>query len=339
MADAGYANTAACNIKDCGAKRCASWDLVYEQDGEGDFRMVPSFSTVVKKLQQGLHIRFSSPVCRIERSKDGICAHSRGGVRIHADCAIVTPSIGVLQAGAIEFSPALPKAKQEAIQRIQLADAVKIHLTFNKRFWPEDCHGVVCTGTFVPEFWINTNSGIGAYRDSDDSPVVGAASASVETVYVITGFATSKFARRIVGAGHDVAIATFLSQLDAVFCGGSGKACLAFLKGQVHSWRENEWVLGGYTCPNVHEPDWARRELARPVGMQLYFAGEACAGTLPAPGSAVNQQPQRPVPPMTVHGAIESGWQVAAQVARDLGIHPVGAELQDNRFPQLRSRL
>jgi len=41
------------------------------------------------------------------------------------------------QDGVITFTPALPEPKQAALSRIRMGNAIKIILTFKKRFWPE----------------------------------------------------------------------------------------------------------------------------------------------------------------------------------------------------------
>jgi len=60
----------------------------------------------------------------------------------------------VLQRGIISFTPELPNAKLGAIQRLRMGNAVKVLVSFSRRFWPEDVYDVVCTDTFVPELWM-----------------------------------------------------------------------------------------------------------------------------------------------------------------------------------------
>ena len=56
-----------------------------------------------------------------------------------ADHVIVTPSVGVLKAHKDTlFSPALPKAKLDAIEAIGIAGVMKIILNFENEWWTKD---------------------------------------------------------------------------------------------------------------------------------------------------------------------------------------------------------
>ena len=48
---------------------------------------------------------------------------------------IVTASIGVLQSGKIEFSPPLPKWKQDAISCFGMADFNKVFIRWDEQWW------------------------------------------------------------------------------------------------------------------------------------------------------------------------------------------------------------
>lgn len=61
------------------------------------------------------------------------------------------------------------------------------------------------------------------------------------------------------------------------------------------SWGKEKYTKGGYACPKVGKAA-ARKELSKPIGAVLFFAGEA---------TAYNSNPQ------TVHGALESGYRAS----------------------------
>lgn len=216
--------------------------------------------------------------------------------------------------------------QRKAIKRIQFENAVKIHLKFRRRFWPADCHGGVCSDAFIPEFWINCSGGIGARVDASGEEVPPPSTAARVTggaagaggarpvEWVVTGFATAAYAAKVLEIGKHAAIARFLSQLDEIF-GLRGAATSAFVAGQVHSWGDNPWVRGGYTCPHVDEPIWARRELGRPVGDKLYFAGEACAGAVAERPTDADE-----LSPLCLHSAISSGVATAHKLAKKRGL-------------------
>jgi hypothetical protein len=51
------------------------------------------------------------------------------GARIAARKVVVTAPLKVLQSGRIHFQPPLPPAKQAAIQRLRMGNAVKVSCT------------------------------------------------------------------------------------------------------------------------------------------------------------------------------------------------------------------
>lgn len=71
---------------------------------------------------------------------------------------------------------------------------------------------------------------------------------------------------------------------------------------RVVDWGSDPWSLGGYSYPRVGALE-APATWAEPIADTLFFAGEATCGDRH---------------PATVHGAIESGWRAADEVARAL---------------------
>lgn len=61
----------------------------------------------------------------------------------------------VLRDGDIAFSPPLLPHKRQALQLINFPNAMKCILKFSERPWPADCHGIVCSDSFIPEMWMN----------------------------------------------------------------------------------------------------------------------------------------------------------------------------------------
>jgi hypothetical protein len=67
------------------------------------------------------------------------------------------------------------------------------------------------------------------------------------------------------------------------------------------SWSADPWARGSYSFLPVGADPALRAALAQPIDGRLFFAGEATSATAPA----------------TVHGALESGRRVAAEVGPD----------------------
>lgn len=76
-------------------------------------------------------------VKEIKWGKDGVTINNQDGSCIDADYAICTFSVGVLKADEVEFTPALPRWKQIAIETFDIGIYTKIFLQFppDKVFW------------------------------------------------------------------------------------------------------------------------------------------------------------------------------------------------------------
>ena len=76
----------------------------------------------------------------------------------------------------------------------------------------------------------------------------------------------------------------------------------SFVKGNYTRWGKDPWTLGSYASAEPGYYDM-RRELRRPVGDRVFFAGEACHPSLWA----------------TCAGAYLSGIEIAKAVAKRVG--------------------
>ncbi|KAH9887071.1 amine oxidase [Cubamyces lactineus] len=79
--------------------------------------------------------RFNSTVKKITHSDSDVAVELVSGETLHADYALCTFSLGVLQHDDVVFEPALPDWKQEAIQSMVMATYTKIFLQFPDKFW------------------------------------------------------------------------------------------------------------------------------------------------------------------------------------------------------------
>jgi monoamine oxidase len=220
-------------------------------------------------------------------------AHSVS-VRIHgsgkifqARAAIITVPLGVLQAGAIRFLPALG-AKQKLIQRLGWGHAVRLVLRFRPGFWSAPFLPAVLRGTHGRNFGF-----------------INAAAQPVPTWWalsppapVLTGWAGGDAALRLERGGERVVRERALRSLAAIL--GTTAAHLRgwLLDFQWHDWRRDPFARGAYSFTKVGLEDGGER-LAEPIADTLFFSGEATASE-----------------PGTVHGALESGLRAAKAVRK-----------------------
>lgn len=100
------------------------------------FELVEGYSELWHRLSAPFadRIRVDSPVSAIRYTPDGVEV-STGSETIRAASAIITVSVGVLQSGAIEFTPSLPPEKSEAIACMGMAPLIKVAARFRRPFW------------------------------------------------------------------------------------------------------------------------------------------------------------------------------------------------------------
>ena len=119
------------------------------EDAEGVDYLVTDdkgFSFVVECMARGFkedRIILDSLITTIQTADDCVCVTLQDNKRYCGDYAIITFSIGVLQAAIqdesypVKFDPPLPQYKQDAINNVTLVHYGKIFLTFNESFWNE----------------------------------------------------------------------------------------------------------------------------------------------------------------------------------------------------------
>jgi monoamine oxidase len=235
------------------------------------------------------YVIYNSPVTVIDTSGIKPVAIDDNGVYHYADAIIVTVSVGVLQAGIIDFIPDLPAAKLNAISTIGMGNGMKISLRFSSQIWDSRFAYVLLDGP-TASCWPP-----GDYQTGTTS-------------HVLTCFMMGRNSEVMEALPDDTArINQALADLDVAF---GGSASTAYLEANVHNWTAEPYVLGSYSFPapgtRPTTGSTMREVLAQPVGTTLYFAGEATHNTAPS----------------TVPGALQSGERAGGEVDANLGGPP-----------------
>jgi len=233
------------------------------------------YQQIVRGLAEGLDVQLNNPVRRIV-----VRAHS---LRVETwrssfqtQNVIVTVPLGVLKAEeGIEFDPALPAHKRDAIERLGVGVLDKVALRFAFPFWPEEAH-------FLG--WMSENAGawphfLNLKRYGPDP--------------ILVGFAAGDFAREMEARSDEDVESEVLAALRAMF----GSAVSAPSGMIVTRWGEDRWARGAYSHIPLGAEAGDRDVLAEPLfGGRVRFAGEATHRDHAA----------------TVHGAYLSGLREAA---------------------------
>ncbi len=160
-----------------------------------------------------------------------------------------TTSPGVLNSGAIEFSPNLPDSKQQAIENLPMGLLAKIALEFDGE-----------------RFGLSSNQFL-SYAVPDQMPAEAAYFLNFPfDTNLMIGFVGGKFGWDLTSKGQDQAIDFALGELEKLF---GSKVRSHFVRGLVTDWGTNPLTLGAYAAakPGNHS---ARTELAKPIADRLF---------------------------------------------------------------------
>jgi monoamine oxidase len=197
-----------------------------------------------KIISRGGRLRMQS-VVREVRWRRGHVAVSGESFRFTAARAIITLPLGVLQSGAVRFSPKL--GKEDALRRLASGPVVKAALRFPTAFWEKRHRGVAFfhapRGAF-PTFW---------------TPLPARAP-------LLIAWAGGPKAEKL---STEKALAAALVSLKRIF-GKVEEPDAAY----VHDWRTDPFARGAYSYVRVNG-EGAREALQRPLADTLFFAGEA----------------------------------------------------------------
>jgi len=256
--------------------RC--FDEGAEQRG-GDAIVGQGLMRIAEHLSDGLDVRLSRPVTRIEVGEDGVQVHSSDGV-YEADRVVVAVPLGVLEAGAIVFSPPLSVMKSEALGKLAMGLLHKTWLRFATAFWRDVLDDPFMgfrdpQGRFAE--WLNLDALLG--------------------VPVLCGFNAGPEGERLEGLSDETVVAQALAALRTIF-GRQGIDVPEPTDALVSRWGVDPYALGAYSYLPVGACEEDRAELARVEHGRVHFAGEHTSTASPA----------------TIHGAYLSGRRAADEV-------------------------
>lgn len=170
--------------------------------------------------------------------------------RIDADKVILTVSNGILSSRDIEFTPALPDWKLNAIEGLPLGSHTRVAMMFDKPVLHE----------FPEHFTVNT---------SGDGPIhFRNQPFGNDYVEIVTGGRISEWMEK---SGERATIEFVLTKLREA---AGNKTVSDPVRHIVSAWDQDTWVRGAYSCARPGAAD-QRSILARPIDKRIYFAGEA----------------------------------------------------------------
>lgn len=253
----------------------------------GDHLPEGGYAALVGLLAEGLDVRLSNVVTRVAHGEDGVEVTTEAGDTFEGSHVIVTVPLGVLQSGAIEFAPALPQSKLDAIERLDMGSLEKVVLRFDEAFWAdiEDEAGLLIDAAEPGRYPLFI----------DFTPFGGAPT--------LIAFYGGRFSRTTQDTSSDAEIVDgALAALQELL----GETVPPPMATHVTRWRSDPFSLGSYSYMPVGASPADMNELARPVGTRLLFAGEATFYDYFG----------------TVHGALLSGLREAERLGASRSVVP-----------------
>jgi len=213
---------------------------------------VNDYRLLVDYLSNGLAINLSQPVQAIDWSDAQVRVRTDKAEYL-VDQVIVTLPLGVLKAGNVAFTPALPQAKQNAIDQLGMGVLNKCYLRFAAAFWPTDVDWLeyVAAQRGVWTEWVSLMRTHG--------------------LPVLLGFNAADQGRTIEAWTDAQIVASAMQTLRIIF----GNAIPDPLDYQITRWASDPYALGSYSFNPVGYTPALRTELAQSLAQKVFFAGEA----------------------------------------------------------------
>lgn len=235
------------------------------------------YQMLVDYLAQGLDIRLKHAVQKIDSSQASVMVHTSNGM-LTADKVIITVPLGVLKKGSIQFLPALPEEKQDAIDGLAMGNFNKCYLRFSKQFWPN-------------QDWLSYAAPVKEYGQWSEWLNL----ARLTQQPILLGFNAGHYGGQIEQLNDKDIVAAAMARLRGIF----GDDIPAPIDYQITRWTQDPFSFGGYSYNPVGCHPNMRDHLAAPLNNQLFFAGEATHRQFFA----------------TVHGAFLSGMRAAVEAS------------------------
>lgn len=214
-------------------------------DEYADFRVPGGYDQVASIVAKDLDIRTNSIVQTVRSSSNGVEIDTAEQT-FAARAVIVAVPVGVLQAEAIEFIPALPEAQRNAMKAVKHLPIYKGVFEFSAPALPPNCDLIEDCSLVVHSFW-DASTGVSGYSGQ-----------------VVVAWAAGDKARYLLGLGESEQHAEVLAALGSL----TGETDLRPIATASHDWAADPFARGAYPGP---EP--LPSGLCRPVGEQVFWAG------------------------------------------------------------------
>jgi monoamine oxidase len=212
---------------------------------------VNGYDTIPNFLANGLEVQLNQRVSKVDYSGNKVKVTHNSTVS-EADYVIVSVPLGVLKQNAITFHPALPVAKQTAIEKLGMNCVNKFMLVWGTAFW-DDKHYI----SYTPEEKDKFNYFVNVKKIHP-------------TVNALMTFAYADYGRQTETMTDAEVINEIMTHLRDMYGPGIPEPTAM----RRTKWASNENAYGAYSFTAVGAEMRHFDDLAATVNNQLFFAGE-----------------------------------------------------------------
>lgn len=212
---------------------------------------INGYDTIPNYLANGLSVQLNQRVSKIDYLETKIKITHNGTVT-EVDYVIVTVPLGVLKSGNIEFIPALPSTKQNAIEKVGMNCVNKFLVTWDTAFWDNEQY--ICYTSEIRDkfnYFVNVKK----FQPSVNS---------------LMTFAYADYARQTETMTDAQIIDEIMAHLRDIY-GNSIPNPTNMIRTK---WQTNENSLGAYSYTQVGTEMQHFDDLAEEIQDKLFFAGE-----------------------------------------------------------------
>lgn len=218
----------------------------WTNEDETNFRIDQGYDALISFLAKDLNIITGSPVKNIDWENGKVRVHTLNGQSYSAQKVIITTSIGVLQHGAIRFTPSIDDYINAA-SHIGWGSVIKVVLEFKESFWKKDT-GFILSREKIPTWWTQ----------------------SPNTAPILTGWLGGPPAENYKQVPEEEILKAALHALSAIF----QTALPPLVSSHISNWVQDPEISGSYSYDTPLSEN-ARKLLNTPLQDTIYFAGEA----------------------------------------------------------------
>ena len=254
----------------------SSVEVASFEDGS-DVPIQNGYGNLVATWGADVPVSLNTRVERVIHSSKGVSVETSKGT-LHGRSVLLTVSTGILASGEIEFNPAFPDWKADAVLGLPTGTLNKVCIHFDKDVFGPDGRG----------FHVSCNDDAGAA--GFEVSVMGQNTAIV--------FIGGRYAVWLEKQGQQASQDYALGEIANVFGNDLRKHAARSI---ATAWTTDPWTRGSYSCA-LPGHGRQRSALARPIEDRLFFAGEA---------TTIGDH-------ACCHGAFNSGIRAAREIRNSL---------------------